>query len=396
MNQFVCAVLLAAGCGGGGPTPTAPATPVPPPTAFAPNGTLLADRTALYPRVIRLAHNGDANGRLLLSYVTFPGGAYGQGQIVQSADDGRTWSPTPVGAVRDTSAHGLCCSTLYEVPRATGGLAEGTLLWAASVGQDEKPTRRMAIRVWKSTDRGANWSYLSSCAVSPNAGGVWEPEFSVAADGRLICHYSDETQQPQHSQTLMRAYSSDGGATWSAPVATVSSIFTGYRPGMATVRQLPTGKYVMTYEVCGLPGAANCAAHLRTSVDGLDWGDPNDVGTRVLARDGRYFAHAPVLALAPGGGANGRLLLVGQLVFTAAGVQDTSAGQLLMTNANGGDGAWDTAPAPFAVPNVYDNYCPNYSSSPLASADGARVLLVATAYDGPACKAYFGSGALAP
>ena len=374
--------------------PTPPVTVPPPSASSPPTGTLLTNGTALYPRVIRLAHSGQANGRLLLSYVTFPGGAYGEGRIVQSVDDGRSWSPLPIGVIRDTSAHGLCCATLFEVPRATGGLVAGTLLWAASVGQEEAD-RRMAIRVWKSTDLGATWTYLSSCAVSPNTGGLWEPEFFLAADGRLVCHYSDESQQPQHSQTLMRTYSSDGGATWSAPHATVSSIFTGYRPGMATVRQLPTGTFVMTYEVCGLAEPLNCAAHLRSSVDGLDWGDPAEIGSRVVARDGRYFAHAPVLTLAPGG-VNGRLLLVGQLVFTATGAQDASSGQLLMTNDAGGHGAWEPVPAPFAVPHVEDNYCPNYSSSPLASTDGARVLLVATAYDGPTCKAYFGIGALAP
>lgn len=385
-------LTVGTGCGGasGGTTPpTAPPTPVV--ASPAPGATRLADRTALYPRVIRLAHNGEANGRLLLSYVTFPGGPYGEGHILESTDDGRTWTPQPVGVVRDTSARGLCCSTLYEVPRATGGLAEGTLLWAASVGADQTP-RQMAIRVWASADRGRSWRSLSSCATSSTAGGLWEPEFAVAADGRLVCHYSDETRQPQYSQTLARVSSADGGATWGAPVPTVASPTPGHRPGMATVRQLPSGGYVMTYEVCGLPGAANCAAHLRTSPDGADWGDAASLGTRVLARDGRYFAHAPVLAL----GTGGRLVLVGQLAFTAAGAPDPASGRLLMTNAAGGAGAWDAVPAPFAVRNVYDNYCPNYSSSPLVSADGARVLLVATAYDGPTCKAYFGTGALAP
>lgn len=397
VRPLLWGVVLVAACGGGrGAAPTTSPTTLPPKTA-APPGTLVVDRPALYPRVVRLAHNGDANGQLLLSYVAFPGGAYGEGEILRSTDDGHTWSRRPVGVVRDTSAYGLCCATLYEVPRATGGLAAGTLLWAASVGQDE-PNRRMAIRVWASTDRGRHWRSLSSCAAAPNAGGLWEPEFSLAADGRLVCHYSDETRQPRYSQTLVRTYSADGGATWGAPVPTVASAIPAHRPGMATVRQLPSGPFVMTYEVCGLPGAANCAAHIRASADGLDWGDSGDVGARVLARDGRYFAHAPVLALAPGGrgGVNGRLLLVGQLVFTAAGSQDASAGRLLMTNAGGGFGPWDTAPAPSAVPHVYDNYCPNYSSSPLASADGARVLLVATAYDGRTCKAYSGTGALAP
>src|ERR1700694_1457721 len=75
----------------------------PPPPKIPPaveGGTRLSTETALYPRVIRLEHNGTANGRLLLSYVTFPGGSYGEGHIVESTDAGLTWSTSPVGVVR--------------------------------------------------------------------------------------------------------------------------------------------------------------------------------------------------------------------------------------------------------------------------------------------------------
>lgn len=369
------------------------AGPAPPPAERAPveGGTRLTGETALYPRVIRLAHNGAANGRLLMSYVTFPGGEYGEGHIVESSDDGRTWSTSPVGIVRDESSHGLCCSTLYELPAAAGALAEGTLLWAASVGQDQSG-RRMALRVWKSTDLGRTWSYLSSCANASNTGGLWEPEFSTTASGQLVCHYSDETLQPAHSQVLARVESTDGGATWGPRILTVASDDPAHRPGMPVVRRMPDGGYVMTYEICGVAGA-NCATYLRRSADGASWGDSSASGTRIISTAGHFFAHAPNVAVRADG-ANGGLVLIGQLLEDAGERQVAGSGATLMVTTGNGDGPWNEVPAPLRVNDVFDNYCPNYSSSLLPSPDGTRVLVVATAYVGQLCTAFYGTGSL--
>lgn len=372
---------------GGGADPQRPA-----PTPPVVGGTQLTTHTALYPRVIRLEHAGAANGRLLLSYVTFPGGAYGQGYILASDDDGRTWSSTPIGVIADSSAHGLCCATLYEVPAASGGLAPGTLLWAASVGQQETG-RRMALRVWKSVNGGRDWAYLSSCANASNEGGLWEPELSVAADGRLVCHYSDETLQPAYSQVIARVESTDGGATWGARQLTVASTNAAHRPGMPVVRRMPDGQYVMTYEICGVPDA-NCATYIRRSPDGLTWGDSSALGARIVSTAGHYFAHAPVVAVRPGG--SGGLVLVGQLLENAAQQQVTGSGGTLMVASGDGRGAWVEVRAPLQVSSVYDNYCPNYSTSLLPSSDGSGVQMVATAWVGQLCAAFHGSGPLGP
>jgi len=394
MSSFVRSIVLfllgaAAGCANASAGPGQPSSGNPPPVE---GGTRLTAGTALYPRVIRLEHNGAANGRLLMSYVAFPGGAYGEGQIVESTDGGATWSSAPVGVVRDTSAHGLCCSTLYELPAAAGALPAGTLLWAASVGQDQSG-RRMAIRVWKRSDLGRTWTYLSSCANAANTGGLWEPEFSMTASGTLVCHYSDETLQPTYSQVLDRVESSDGGATWGPRMLTVASTNSAQRPGMPVVRRMPDGVNVMTYEVCGVAGA-NCAAYIRSSADGASWGDSSSLGTRIISTTGHFFAHAPVVAVRPDG-ATGGLVLVGQLLEDAREQQVAGSGATLMVTTGHGDGAWTEVAAPLGVANVYDNYCPNYSSSLLPSTDGARVLMVATAYVGQLCTAFYGTGALA-
>lgn len=372
--------------------PGSNAGPTPPPVEHPPveGGTRLTAGTALYPRVIRLAHNGAANGRLLMSYVTFPGGEYGEGHIVESGDDGQTWSSSPIGIVRDESSHGICCSTLYELPSGAGALPEGTLLWAASIGQDQSG-RRMALRVWKSSDLGRSWSYLSSCANATNTGGLWEPEFSTTASGVLVCHYSDETLQPVHSQVLARVESTDGGATWGPRILTVASTNPAHRPGMPVVRRMPDGVYVMTYEICGVAGA-NCATWIRSSADGASWGDSSALGSRVVSTGGHFFAHAPNVAVRADG-ATGGLVLIGQLLEDASERQVAGSGGTLMVTTGHGDGPWTEVTAPLKVANVYDNYCPNYSTSLLPSVDGSRVLVVATAYVGQLCTAFYGTGA---
>ena len=111
-------------------------------------------------------------------------GGNGVGDIQESTDGGKSFRQ--VGTVADpegADGKGLCCATLYELPQQVGDMPAGTLLWAASFGQDEKPDRRMSIRVFKSTDHGRKWSYLSTVATAPDAKGLWEPEFSIDAAG---------------------------------------------------------------------------------------------------------------------------------------------------------------------------------------------------------------------
>ncbi|MFJ8922907.1 sialidase family protein [Streptomyces sp. NPDC102415] len=356
-------------------------------------GTPLRDGTGLYPRAIRLAHNGAANGRVLASVVAFDGNN-GIGAIHESTDSGATFHE--VGRVADpesAAGQGLCCTTLFELPRQVGALRAGTLLWASSAGQDETD-RRMALRIWRSDDIGASWSYLSSCAVAGGTGGLWEPEFSVAADGALVCHYADETD-PAHSQKLVAARSYDG-VRWEGHHSTVASGWEPDRPGMPVVRQLPNGTYFMSYEICNPGGQYQCVVHYRTSADGWDWGDPTWLGIRPETADGRYFRAAPTIAWAPspGGGSDGRILLVGQRLLNRDGTLAAGSGRTVLTNAQNGEGPWSAIAAPVTVPDPEVNYCQNYSSPLLPSEDGRQLLQIATDFDGTVCRAYFGTGSL--
>jgi hypothetical protein len=149
----------------------------------------------------------------------------------------------------------------------------------------------------------------------------------------------------------------------------------------------------MAYEVCGLGGQYDCVVHTRTSADGWNWGSPSDLGGRPHTVDGKYFTHAPTIAWAPSAGsANGKLLLIGQILQNADGSVAADNGRTVLVNTEGASGNWYEIPAPVAVNNPYNNYCPNYSSPLVPSADGSRVLQLASDYDGGVCKTYFATG----
>ena len=357
-----------------------------PGTAHAATGQMLSPNVAMYPRAIRLSHSGAADGRIIADATSFP--AQGPvGAIFESTDNGRSFRQ--VGAVADPlAAGGLCCTTLFELPRRIGAMPAGTLLWAGTIGQGVTTDRRMSLRIWRSNDLGRHWSPLSTCAKASNDLGLWEPELSVDSYGRLVCHFSDETHQPTYSQLLARTVSTDG-VHWSDERFTVASTDPHQRPGMANVRQLPGGSYLMTYEVCGTGDQYDCAVHYRTSRDGWNWGDPRDIGPMIHTRSGQYFTHTPTISTAPGG----RVLLVGQMLNNADGSVAAGNGATMFETGPGGLGAWSAATAPVSVPGARNDVCPNYSSTLVPV--GRSVLEIATDYGADnVCRAYFATGTI--
>ena len=376
-----------------GPDSTRPTTYEGSDVSTEATGTLLTGAVSLYPRAVRLRHAGAA-GRILASVVTFTDRG-GEGAILESVDDGRTFQQVgSIPASLQAGTPGLCCASLFELPTRVGELPAGTLLWAGSVGADAGADRRMTQRIWRSDDVGRTWTYLSTCAESPSARGMWEPELSVDATGRLVCHFADETEGVEGSQQLARRVSTDG-VTWGPKQVTVQSREGAFRPGMPVVRRLPDGTYAMVFEVCGVPGQYDCAVYWRTSPDNIHWGDPAEVGPRIASVTGRYFTHTPTLAVVPRPGRPPRLVLVGQLLQEPDGALAAGNGATLMVNDDGGRGPWREIAAPVAVPDAFNNYCPNYSSTLVPSLDGRSILEIATDYaDDGVCKAYFATGRL--
>jgi hypothetical protein len=343
--------------------------------AQAATGTVLQGST-LYPRVVRLAHGtAVVNGQLVAST---------NGVIFRSTDNGASW--TRLGSVPTAAGSSeRCCATLYELPQPVGGLAAGTLLFAASYFSGGTP----AIEVYTSTDQGATWSYHGTPVLGGDAShGLWEPEFEVANDGALVMFWSDETD-PCCSQKLAQIRSYDG-AIWRDRADTVRSTIPADRPGMITVSPLPDGHFFMSYELCG---PAACTVFSRVSVDGWNFGDPADMGTKVHTATGQYLEHAPLNRWSPTPlSAGGAILLVGQVMYEAGGSVSPSNGKVLFANTNAdGSGDWFTIAAPVQVPTAYDNYCPNYSSALLPAADGSGILELASDYLDGGCITYFAS-----
>jgi hypothetical protein len=399
----LCASLILTACGGSAAVAAAPATTTPPAASGAPRGTLLADVFGAYPRLLRQSHHQNAalNGRLVASISSNENGTP-VGGIYASSDDGKTFAR--IGAIADPDfKQGHCCGTLYELPVKIGALPAGTLLYSASVGQERNAP--MENRIYQSADGGATWNYLSLCGkgrIAKNLkdpSGIWEPEFTIAQSGELVCYYSDETLAGK-SQILVQVTSKDA-INWSAPQTIVAGDDPNARPGMAIVRQLPSGSYLMTYENC-YGGPLDCALRAKRSPDGLNWGAANDPGFRLETASGQFFRHAPTFTWVPvAGQPNGMLVAVGQILFDKNGVVDASGnGKTMFTNTTAdGSGPWRAVAAPLALPSPpqVTNWCQNYSSPLLPSADGKSLIMLQT--DGGAdmsCRTRYGSAALTP
>ncbi|NKE61344.1 exo-alpha-sialidase [Lentzea sp. PSKA42] len=332
------------------------------------NPKVLTGEESRYPHAIRLEH-GPQRGSILVVLDRFQ-----DVDVLRANRSGKKFRK--IGRFTDAeAANALCCGHLYELPRQVGDMPAGTVLWAGSVGLKSETLK---ARIWRSFDAGETWAYLSECARAKDRGGLWEPDLSVDAQGRLNCYFADETDSA-HSQYIGRTVSTDG-VNWSAKEKIVAVRPRGYRPGMPQVKRLPTGEYHMMYEICGQPNQYFCEAFHRTSADGVNWGDPTWFGERPTTKDGKYFAHTPSITLAPNGTPRGRVILMGQMLMNAAGKVDPGNGRTVFVSENGGRDGWYEVPAPVPVPGARDNNCPNYHPTGVASLDGTSLIGFASDY----------------
>lgn len=346
----------------------------------------LSPAPAANARVVRLEHADRREDRSQL-VVTALSPTGGQHVDIYFADhDGAPFRKG--GEIHDPEfASGLCCGTQYELPQQVGSLKKGSLLWAGSVGQRSED-RRMRIKIYCSDDEGRSWRYLNEI-LSPNAGGLWEPEFTVDREGALVLFFSDETESGSYSQTLKKVRSYDG-LTWRDMSYVVASRIQRDRPGMAVTQRLRDGHWMMTYELCG---PARCSVHFRLSNDGWNWGDPSIVGSPIRLPNGSFPAHAARFTVMP----DGSILLAGQLIERPDGAVAPRNGLILLVNKAGNPAtSWGATPAPVPVPDACSEachaqqWCPNYSSALLPSQDGTQVLEFASRWTGRGCYTVYG------
>ena len=368
--------------------------------AKAATGTFLPQAT-VYPRLVRLTYGPTASNGWIVASTT--------GKLFVSKDDGKTFAFLSEAPVQPSSRP-RCCATLYELPRAVGSLAAGTLLYSAtyssgitnppqprSPGAQARTPREQgnpAIEIYVSTDQGAHWAYHSTPVQGrgeKGTGGLWEPQFSVSRDGALVMFWSDETYNCC-SQKLSKIRTTDG-VTWKDSSDAVASVVQGDRPGMIIVNELPSNIYFMSYEICGDPATGpKCAAYYRISRDGWNYGPASNLGKRIETADGQYFEHAPASIWSPSPiSPNGVILVVGQVLHNKDNSVASQNGKIIFMNPLlDGSGPWAPIKAPVEVPNSYDNPCPNYSSALLPVQEGSALLEFATDfYELRKCGTYF-------
>lgn len=237
---------------------------------------------AEYPRIIKLANGNwlavaaiyDNNGYTKVSW----GGT--RLQVFLSTDNCRTWT---------------LASTLWEDGRDLDNgqfvqLANGDILLAMrSVRWQES----YQLRVYKSTNGGSSWSYLST--IDENNGsagalgnpdkGVYEPHMQILSDGTLAVMYANEkhvTESPSYSQIVSEKLSTNGGASWGSEIYVAwDPSNSAARPGMPVWQKMNNGQYIVTYEVCG---TQSCNVFTKKSSDGKTWA--SGIGTQVPSQQG--------------------------------------------------------------------------------------------------------------
>jgi hypothetical protein len=267
---------------------------------------------------------------------------------------------------------------LMRMPRASGGLAAGTLILSANATGNNAQGRVVSqdLQVYASTDQGTTWTYRGSVVrgggrpEDKDNKGVWETNIHVLDDGRMVAYYSTEQHKAEgYNQALAHKLSSDGGKTWGAEVLDVAIPGGVERPGMAVVARLPDGRYAMTYE--NIDGPNNGQVHVKFSRDGLDWGDAQRHGDPVATASGAWPAACPVVQWFPVGGPEGTLVISAE----RAGGGGEEGGRSLYWNNASGRGPWWEVRAP--VQKRTGNIHAGWTQALLRRADG-RFLHVTT------------------
>lgn len=320
---------------------------------------------AMYPRAIQLRHNKKNNGKILATFERY---TYDRPYfpIYESNDEGKTWNM--VGKVEDLNK-GFGCRYqphLYETQSKCGNLERGTILCAGNVIPDDFSST--ALHLYKSTDCGRTWEFLSEIVtggraeVDPKAEvqrPVWEPFLIEDDNGTIYCFYSDEgyAKEKGYNQALVHKKSLDGGLTWTEPVIDVGFEGGVLRPGMPVITKAGDSTYVMVYEMVNQD---RIPVYFRKSSSLDDWGEVDFIGNPIVTVNGEYLSGTPYITWIPYGGEMGTLLATGR------------GFSHIMTNSLGGDGFWEKQEKLLDVDNHYG--FTGYSQCIIPIDDGKKIL----------------------
>ncbi|PWN36396.1 Oligoxyloglucan reducing end-specific cellobiohydrolase [Meira miltonrushii] len=292
----------------------------------------------LYARSLLLTVN-DAKGTMLATWENYSGKNYSNGvtwfPIFRSLDHGKTWSWFS-NVTDQVNGWGLRYQPfLYELKEDFGCYKAGAILLAGnSIPIDLSKTK---IDLYISTDKGFTWKFLSSVASGGRADDpengktpVWEP-FLLVYKKRLLCYYSDQ-RDPKHGQKLVHQSTSDL-LNWSNVVTDMADPGYDARPGMVTIAKMGNGKYIYTFEYCGVN---NCNVYYKISKDPRKFGHKPPI--QLITQDGVQPFSSPYVVWTPVG-AQKRSCGVKTKNGTVV-VNSYSNGELYLNHQNGDPHAW--------------------------------------------------------
>jgi len=204
-------------------------------------------------------------------------------QISASKDGGKHW--TVLSSIKD-EGRDLDNAQLIQLKDGTILLACRSVRWFESYH----------LPVYKSTDNGKSWQYLST--IDSNEGkpgelghpdkGIYEPHMYLLDDGRLSVMYANEkhvSETPSYSQIIAQKTSGDGGKTWGKENwVAYEEGHNASRPGMPVWTKMKNGGYILVYEICG---PEKCNIYFKKSKNGINW--PAGLGTRIPDQLGGPF-----------------------------------------------------------------------------------------------------------
>jgi hypothetical protein len=330
----------------------------------------------LYTRLLATAPDGPHAGALLLTAEVYRDvGTTGPVfPVYRSVDGGHTWDL--IGTVAD-SAYGVgnrYQPMLYELPTAFAGLDAGTLLLAgSSIPADMSSTR---LVVYASTDGGASWTFL--CDVdqggpaeydwrdTAETTAVWEPCLDLV-DDQLVCYYADERYKADRMLQVLVHRTTRDLRRWSDPVLDFGVPDRRTRPGMfVSTGRMPDGLYRAVIEIVG---PREVPIHLAVSRDGIDWGAPADIGTRLVAEDGTALSGTPNIHWRTNPDGRTVVVATGRHTVDADGTETNKA----LVNLDGCAGPWHSFDLPTPAVRRIDDDASGYSQSLLWNTSGRLV-----------------------